>query len=176
MNTRGAQVNTVAIALAVFAALLIQGCSSERNETLLGPRAQALSGGPAVLSAFYLGDGSVSQSINGSVGGQVSNGRFTLTVPAGAFTGTRTITVALSEVDELQCELYPEGLQFSVPATLAISLSGTSLDDDSAATVAWYNPGAAVWVDMNGAFDVATHSVRAALPHFSIYRGIRAGW
>jgi hypothetical protein len=176
MNTRGSRSNRFAIALALLAAALIQGCSGERDGNLLGPTMRdngAVSVGVAP-PAIIPGQTGVSQMIDGSLGGQVSNGRFTLLVPAGAFPGTRIITIATSAVDELQCELYPEGLQFAVPATLAIDLTGTGLDEDPAATVLWYDPNTANWVDMNGALDV--HSVRAALPHFSIYRGHRAGW
>lgn len=117
----------------------------------------------------------VSQVIDGSVGGQITLGRFTLTIPAGAFSGTRPITVEDPNNGYLECHLYPEGATFDVPVFLTIDLVSTALDV-SDATIYWFDPQSGEWLDQRAAYSSGEHKVTASLHHFSAYRGGRAGW
>jgi hypothetical protein len=123
-------------------------------------------------------DFSVSIPIDGAVGGVVSLGRCTLTLPPGAFEGTQTITMECDDAGGLECRLYPEGLQFSQPVQLTMLLLGAPIDGPGA-TIYWWDPMAGSWVDMMGTYNPKGHTVTADLHHFSTYspgKGGRAGW
>jgi hypothetical protein len=114
--------------------------------------------------------------IDGSVGGAVALHEYSLSVPAGAFEGTLEVKVEDPDNGFVECKLYPEGLAFDVPVTLTMDLSSIAIADGESATIYWWDPSAGVWVDMHGTWDPATRTVSAQLPHFSDYRGGRAGW
>ncbi len=179
MNTRSHSLMAwpVLAGLALFLALT--GCSSDKT---LGPldagRTSVNTSLATPLAQSSTPDSvhSVSAVIDGAVGGKISAGRFKLFVPAGAFQGVRTITLQPTNGSKnVQCQCLPEGLQFDVPATLEINLGGTNADGPDA-TVYWYSPSAANWVNIGGTYDGNGHKVSASLHHFSIYAGGRAGW
>jgi hypothetical protein len=115
-------------------------------------------------------------TINGAVGGVLSNDRITLEIPPGAFAGSRQISLEVDNVNGyIECRLFPEGLQFNQPVQLIMSLLN-STGDLQGTTVYWYDPATGIWVDMLGAYDPLAHSVVAELHHFSDYRAGRAGW
>jgi len=119
---------------------------------------------------------SVSATIDGSRGGVITNGRYRLHFPAGAFAGTQTITIEDPANGYVECHLYPEGLTFDKQITLQVNLLGTTGMGEHAATIYWYDPVAGSWVDIGGAYVAPAQSVVAKLDHFSIYRSGRAGW
>ena len=126
--------------------------------------------------AAAAGAHSVSATIDGAVGGVVTNGRYRLVFPAGAFEGTETITIEDANNGYVECHLYPEGLTFSKRVMLQMSLRGTTGIGDSQATVYWHDPVAGTWVDIDGSYVAPAQSVVAFLEHFSDYRSGRAGW
>lgn len=119
---------------------------------------------------------SVSATIDGSRGGSITNGRYRLIFPAGAFPGTQTITIEDPGNGYVECHLYPEGLTFAKQVILQVSLLGTTGMGEHGATIYWYDPVAGSWVDIDGSYVAPTQSVVARLDHFSIYRSGRAGW
>ncbi len=116
----------------------------------------------------------VSQVIDGSLGGVITNGRYLLRISPGAFAGVRTIEVVDPHAEDLRCLLYPEGLHFDAPVRLAIDLSGTDADVPGM-TVEWWDPVGEAWMDMGGEYVAPEHAVDCPLQHFSAYRP-RAGW
>jgi hypothetical protein len=116
-----------------------------------------------------------SAEIDGAVGGTVTEGRFTLYFPPGSFVGTQLITINDQSGPYIECDLEPEGLQFSAPVTLTVDLAGINGEIGSI-SVFWYNPDTTNWYDINGAYDLNSHTVSATLAHFSLYRSGRAGW
>ena len=165
------------LAFGIMAAtLIVSGCSSDRQGNPLAPAGSnpdLRQPSPTTLDAG--GIISRSKDIDGAVGGTVGNGRFSLTIPAGAFVGTRTISVQVSAHGPLQVVCQPEGLVFSVPASLTLNVAGTGIDASNA-TIFWWNPTTLAWVDMGGVYQSGKHQVTAAIPHFSTYKGGRSGW
>ena len=176
MNRRTQSIGQWTILAVATLVLLVAGCSSERHAIPSAPAGQVpdsrlgvVLGLPASSSASH---GNV---IDGAVGGTISTGRYTLTIPPGAFNGTQTISLQSSGGNQLQVVCLPEGLQFAVPATLEINVAGSTVDAGDA-TIYWYDPDQGVWVDMHGVYQSGKHSVTALIPHFSTYSGGRGGW
>lgn len=115
-------------------------------------------------------------TVDGAAGAVLTAGRFRLTIPPGAFEGTRTIRLEPGTGTYIECRLYPEGLTFDVPVTLSMDLDGTTGATDRDATIYWHDPVAGSWVDIGGTYTSADRSVSAPLEHFSDYRAGRAGW
>lgn len=118
-------------------------------------------------------DDRVTKWINGSVGGRIENGRFSVTFAPGAFAGNRRIELIDSTEEYLECELFPEGIYFNAPVTLTVDLEGTTGDDYST-TVYWNDD--ETWVDVGSWYSSGEHTVSTDLDHFSEYRPGRAGW
>jgi hypothetical protein len=111
--------------------------------------------------------------INGSTGGTIENGRFSVTFAPGAFSGSRRIELIDSTDEYLECQLFPEGIYFTAPVVLTVDLEGTNGDDQST-TVYWNDDD--TWVDVGSWYSSGEHTVSTDLDHFSEYRPGRAGW
>jgi hypothetical protein len=167
--------------LTVTLVLGLTGCGSD-GRVMAPTQAQVgapLGAGPVLQKDDGDKLSSVSVVIDGAIGGVVELGRSLLTIPPGAFEGTKTITMVCKNDSGKECQLYPEGLQFARPVQLTIKLNGTMIDGPDA-TIYWWDPTAGVWVDMMGTYSASGHAVTADLHHFSIYcagsRTGRAGW
>jgi hypothetical protein len=128
----------------------------------------ALLGGTPVLVA--------SASIVGTSGGSVSCGRFSVAVPPGAFRGTGTVTLRMSDPLAMVVDLgiTPGNLNdFRKPVALSYDTAGLAGDS---LTIYWYNPSTRTWVDMAARPDARTGRTTVYLRHFSIYRAGKAGW
>jgi hypothetical protein len=101
----------------------------------------------------------------GPLGGSLSAGVYTLTIPPGALTTTLVITMDQETAGEWPVRLGPEGTQFIVPVTLEFDAS--SEPDPNGMVVAWWNPGTSHWVDQLSEHDGST--VRTHISHFSRY-------
>jgi hypothetical protein len=86
---------------------------------------------------------SVSESINGNVGGTINfffdyqtvGGQTVsvsgvLTIPAGAFSGTKTIDIIVDN-EEAIIDFYPSPTAFSIPLLLNMEYSGLELDENA---------------------------------------------
>ena len=133
----------------------------------------------AVDSGLSLGTGlSVSAEIDGSKGGSLQVGRFTLTVPEGAYDGTATITCNLPDSTMMLCDLEISAgtpNQFRIPVVLSLSTQDLAVDAGSL-SLFWYDPSVDGWRSMPTTVDSKQSCVSVALTHFSRYCGGKAGW
>jgi len=136
-------------------------------------RGQSNSNDPVVASTT-----SASAEIDGSMGGVVRSGRWTVTVPPGAFSGVGTITVSVADRNALVCDLdiKPGSLnKFALPVALSLSTQGLPVDPTTL-TIYWYDPLTKTWVDVHGTGDSGKQTLTALLYHFSTYAAGKAGW
>lgn len=177
----------------VAGALALAGCS----RGTLGPGSNVIQdpmfltdrSGPGLTSD----PGSVeplagSAVIDGSQGGQLKVGRFTLTVPAGAFKGPATISIRVPNPTQVRCQLEitpASANQFDVPVILRTDCSGTNGLDPALLTEIWFDETSGVWRQVPGSRpDIVEFDVIAPLTHFSDYGVIelldsvdgKAGW
>lgn len=127
-------------------------------------------------------DKTTSAVVDGQRGATLTCGKWTLEVPAGAYSGTATITVAeVSAADgapTVDLKISDPSLNnFTRPVWL--SHRDTSNENKS---IYWWDPANQVWREVPGQlrtfFDAMGWELRAPLWHFSQYsvRGGRAGW
>lgn len=120
----------------------------------------------------------------GSLGGSLTNGRWTVVIPAGAVEGAAKIALGVSNSTSSECqlEIWPaDQNHFQVPATLTADCRSVSSDRLKSYVIYWYNPSTRTWVQVEGSrVDLVSKTVSAPLTHFSRYavgpsEG-KAGW
>lgn len=132
-------------------------------------RAASLASGPSAEELRTVTD------VDGAKGARLSCGRFKLNVPAGAFTGTATITMRVDDPNVAIVELdINNGVDhFKVPVDLTYDTTGLSLTDPVA--IYYYNESTNRWegllTDLNLGGMPTAH-----LEHFSPYGAGKAGW
>lgn len=134
----------------------------------------------------------ISQSVvmDGDVGGKMRCGRFVLLVPAGAFTGTGTVTMSMADSTVMIVDLgiAPAELNgFQKPIDLAITTTDVSVSPDSL-QLYYYNPESKEWEALSCDTTVeddprlveedltTTSGLLTPLLHFSKYSAGKAGW
>ena len=130
---------------------------------------------PAALTGSVLTQ--TSALINGTVGGVVKLGDWSVNIPAGAFAGSATVTINVPDPAVAKCDLNispASANAFKVPVLLSCRLRTTTevLADD----MMWWDPAASKWRVIASAPSVATMSRVAPLWHFSKYACGKAGW
>lgn len=112
-------------------------------------------------------------NIVGSLGGSLSNGRWTVTLPPNAISGTATIGVGVQSATGSACQLsITPAVQnhFAVPATLTVDCSGVPADQLRNYVIFLYDPTTGQWNPVAGSTVDLTHmTVSAPLQHFSTY-------
>ncbi|HXL15456.1 MAG TPA: hypothetical protein VN972_05160 [Methylomirabilota bacterium] len=193
-----------ALAALVSAGLLLAGC--ERSPLGPGDSAQSVSMAPPVVA--FTPDGTVdyvwapidtvevepesigtaslpprslsaSVRIDGSRGGMVRAGRFSVKIPAGAVSGTATVTLTMPDSTVMVCDLSiaPSSANaFNVPVQLTADLSSTDLPDASSLTMYWYDPIRVTWVNCASKSRTMGTQITMNLEHFSRYAAGKAGW
>ena len=147
-----------------------------RNQpgTYTNPKFAAVPSPPTgQFGAVGTGPLSGSSVIDGTQGGVLTVGRFTVTVPAGAFQDTATISISIADQSIVECNLSitpAAANSFHLPVSLAADCSGvTNVDLKNCGTL-WYDPQAGVWRTVTGAVvDLSASTVTASLMHFSTY-------
>ena len=118
--------------------------------------------------------------IDGALGGSLRMGRFTLTVPPGAYYGKATITIAVPNCSKVACTLSISPATangFSAPIVLTMKTTGCNTTEPLAA--GYFDPALGKWTRVAGAYqDANSKDVIAPLYHFSDYGALpgRAGW
>ncbi|MEQ1834572.1 MAG: hypothetical protein ABL977_16120 [Candidatus Eisenbacteria bacterium] len=118
--------------------------------------------------------------IDGAAGGRLENEHVRLDIPAGAFTGTATITVTFPDPTRflVDLDIQPATLNhFTTPVELRLKCSGKQLSVAPPAAW-WWNPGDSLWYGLTASsYDGGGGDVRVQLKHFSRYgAGGKAGW
>lgn len=144
------------------------------------PTGSALSGSldPSLSGTSGSGSSSSVGEIDGAKGGKLNCGRYSLTVPAGAFSGVATITMTLADSTVMLCDLQitPAELNdFQVPVQLSLETHELSVDL-STIGIYWYDPAQLAWVNMLAGSDPTSGTLTANLSHFSKYAAGKAGW
>ena len=119
-------------------------------------------------------------SIDGSIGGSLTNGRWTVDVPPGAIDGTASVGIGVTDAGSSSCELQILPItknRFSVPVRLSVSCPNVSSAELQNYVILLYNPQTRTWAPVAGSkVDLASKTVSAPLQHFSTYKVGRAGW
>lgn len=159
---------SLGLAVALFVACAIGAVAPSLAES--GDAAGSSIPVPRVLSHVW--------TVAGDLGGTLHYGRWTILVPAGAFSGSGTVTLTVSERNVYLCDLniQPANLNgFRHPVQLVFSTQGLPVDP-STMTIYWYDSVAKQWVDVHGTGDSRRLVVTVNLQHFSTYRAGKAGW
>lgn len=115
----------------------------------------------------------VSAVISAAEGGVISNGRVTLTFPAGALDQDTEISIQMLGNGTLGVNLEPHGTQFNVPVILTMDLTGTSAEGKGASVNTVYdNEDTGQYELMNQAPGQDANTSAAYLGHFSRYGNI----
>ena len=121
--------------------------------------------------------------IDGSVGGSLSDGRWSVVVPPGAVGGTATIRIKISSSASSACQLdITPGTsnQFAVPVELTADCRMVPAEKLQTFSIFWYDPSTSKWVPVASSVDLQNKTVSAPLQHFSNYAvgplDGRAGW
>jgi hypothetical protein len=125
-----------------------------------------------------------SQSIVGTLGGEVKAGRFNVELPPFAIVGDATVSIHVDDANVLRCELRitPASANgFARPVNLKIDCSGVPHVERLG--IVWLNEVSGEWEEVPGSqVDVTSGVVSAPLQHFSQYavteviRETKAGW
>ena len=125
----------------------------------------------------------VTARIDGGKGGSLTNGRFDLEVPAGAWEGEMTVTLKVPDPALMQCQITidkPEANHFKVPVLLYGHCdNAVSVDSSEEMVFVCQDEMTGEWQKVEGSSSTATTgTVSAALPHFSNYGVVqgKAGW
>lgn len=180
----------IAACLAI-ALLASWGCSHSPTAPFVSP----VSDGPgflrvasgAVGASSSSGPGGGAVTIDGFRGGTVSNGRFQLRIPPGAFAGRATITITVPDPAVLRCQLTisPPVLNgFLVPVQLVADYSNSSGPGPggpapSDPTPLAFDGANRRWVVMPGSSVTSwNNTLTTPLPHLSDFgvAGSRSGW
>jgi hypothetical protein len=120
--------------------------------------------------------------LDGSVGGVIRVGRFTVEVPAGAFDGVGVVEIVVPDTTRLLCRLHiapDDKNHFEVPVRLTVGLEG--VEHPERMGILWWNPALREWEPVESYVDPDGKTVRADLEHFSEYSvqeviRSKAGW
>lgn len=122
---------------------------------------------------------SASSVIDGSRGGTVRAGRFSVKLAAGAFAGTANVTLSMADSTLMICDvsISPQSANgFRSPVQLTVDLASPGLTDAQNLTMFWYDPTKLLWVNLSAKSRVSGTTVTTSLDHFSKYAAGKAGW
>jgi len=181
--------------LGTFAAGLIAGCvelptgPASRLQAASVPSGRSAQSTDLIGSVVSVVDGLVklvfkALTIVGSVGGSLTNGRWRVDVPAGAFDGSATVRIGVIDDTSPSCQLEilpAEKNNFRIPVRLTASCSSVPAEQLKDYVIFWFNPATKTWVPVVGStVDLTRKTVSAPLQHFSVYavgaKGGKAGW
>ncbi|HMI31010.1 MAG TPA: hypothetical protein VK527_04660 [Candidatus Limnocylindrales bacterium] len=117
--------------------------------------------------------------VEGIHGGMLRAGRFSVKIPAGAFSGSATVTLSMPDSTLMICDLSispSSANRFRYPAKLTADLSSSGITDASTYTTYWYDPARLTWVNLSARSMTSGSTVTTALEHFSTYGSGKAGW
>jgi len=112
-----------------------------------------------------------SKSITTTSGGTVTVNELSISIPPGAVSGDKNISINCNHDEYLQADFGPDGTQFNIPATLTISYANADMTGMTPAnlSISWFNPNAGKWVDLGGTVDTNAQTVSVPVWHFTEY-------
>jgi len=144
-----------------------------------GPQAGVVSETTSLVTGLPSLVNALVQVVNGAVGGVLSRGMWTAQIPAGAFSGTATLSLSTQAATPNVCQLGispADKNAFAKPVVLTAKIPLTMAA--SSAQIQWYNPQTQAWEAVPGSsVNALARTVSAPLWHFSTYRvDGRNGW
>jgi hypothetical protein len=189
---RSLQRIVLALVLGAFATGLIAGCMSVATAPTVpsAPSSSRTAQPSSLLGSLGSVVGGLVNlvfrvlNIVGSIGGSLTNGRWRVDVPPGAFDGTATVGIGVSSSTSGSCQLEispADKNHFLTPVRLTADCSSVPSDQLKDYVIYWFNPTTQVWVPVDGStVDLIHKTVSAPLQHFSGYavgpQGGKAGW
>lgn len=132
-------------------------------------------GAPNMLAA---GTTTTSRVVDGSVGATLRCGKWTLEMPAGAFTGSATISMTSVDGVEptIDLQISDESKNaFRTPVWLSYKYNNGNDAADKA--IFWWDPFNRRWVPVPSLIvDLMGGELKVPLWHFSTYKSGKAGW
>jgi hypothetical protein len=112
-----------------------------------------------------------SKSITAISGGTVSINELSISIPPGAVSGDKSISINCNSDEYLQADFGPDGTQFNRPAMITISYANADITDITPAnlSISWFDPAQGQWVDLGGAVDTKAQTVSVQVWHFTEY-------
>lgn len=175
------RVRTTAFALLACSALLFASFGCSNPGTVTAPdSAPAVVTSPNFIRILSTSKGdpaapatssSASSMVSAQYGGTVTNGRVTLTFPAGALNEDTQITIDMLDDGTLGVELSPHGIQFNKPVTMSMDLRGTTGEGmGNDAQTYYFNEDTGLY-ELQDKLPGGSDTCNAELHHFSKYKG-----
>jgi hypothetical protein len=118
-----------------------------------------------------------------SAGGTLTNGRWTLTVPANAVPAGAHFTLSVPGTRGAACQVQvtPANAVITAPLTLSVDCRGVAANRTGSLVILGYDPTTTQWTPVAGsASDTRKHKISASIPGAGIYGAGypdgRAGW
>jgi hypothetical protein len=170
-------VTAVAVGLATGCIQLPTAPSIQVLGTTAAPQRVVQSGSLLADSGAVLNDATAlitkTLDIIGSTGGSLTDGRWSVTVPPDAVSGTATIEIEVPSLASPGCqlEITPASKnQFVVPVVLTADCHLIPAEKLKTFSIFWYDPSNSKWVPVaNSTVDLQAKTVSAPLQHFSKY-------
>jgi len=123
-------------------------------------------------------------NVVGSIGGTLTNGRWTVNIPPDAIGGNATVSLGTASSTSTGCQLEIQPLSlnhFSRPVMLVADCRDVPDYKLRTYVMYWFNPSTGQWVQVSGStVNMTSRTVTAPLQHFSAYSvgpaGGKAGW
>jgi len=112
-----------------------------------------------------------SKSITTTSGGTVTVNDFSISIPPGAVSSEKNISINCNSDEYLQADFGPDGTQFNLPATLAISYANADMTGITPVnlSISWFDPNQGKWIDLGGTVNTKAKTVSVQVWHFTEY-------
>jgi hypothetical protein len=112
-----------------------------------------------------------SKLITASSGGTVNVNELSISIPVGAVSDDKNISINCDDDLYMQADFGPDGTQFNKAATITVSYANADLTDISPAdlSISWFDPNQGKWIDLGGTVDKKSQTVSVQVWHFTQY-------
>jgi hypothetical protein len=112
-----------------------------------------------------------SKLITASSGGTVSINELSISIPDGAVSSDKNISINCDDDLYVQADFGPDGTQFNKAATITISYANADMTDITQPnlSISWFDPNAGEWIDLGGTVNTKAKTVSVQVWHFTQY-------